>query len=231
MKKFIISLTAFAILSSYGVAGGDIVPAPIAEEDNSNFYVGLGMVYNRTYSTDSSWFNDNTSTQDETAGLTGIIGYKYNKYIGIEGRISGTFWKRDYADLTTYSIFLKPQYSFQEDDVNSDAYDDAYFTIYGLIGFGNSNVEGSSGDNSFSAWPDMIGQDIMNETSFQWGLGVSYTFVDVDYGERKDCWSIFIDYTMTANDADIKSRLYNYDPKIYNELSTDGLTVGLMYTF
>ena len=233
MKRIVLSLGALMALSSFGVAGGDIAPAPVVvqEEQQDYWYVGAGFVYNRVYSIDSGWFDNGVPTQDETLGLTGIVGYEYNKYIGIEGRISKSFWERDYADVTTWSIFLKPQYRFQEDDINSDKYDDAYFSVYGLIGFGNSYVEGSSGDNKYGAWPDTIGKEIMNETGFQWGLGVSYTFVDMEYGKRIDTWSIFIDYTMTANDADINSRLYDYDSNYYHKLSTDGLTVGVTYTF
>jgi len=240
MKRIILSIGTAMVFGSFGFAGGDIAPIAVSEaeenDNNSTFYIGVGAVYNRIYSIDSGWFDNSIPTQDQTAGLTGIIGYNYNRYLSIEGRISATFWERDYSDLTTYSIFLKPQYRFQEDDRESDEYDDAYFTIYGLIGFGNSYVEGSSGDSGhYSAWPDVIGQEIMSETGFQWGFGLSYTFVDVDYGERRDTWSLFIDYTMTANDADIYSRLYDYgngkDTRVYNELSTDGLTVGLTYTF
>jgi len=238
MKRIVLSLGAVMALSSFGFAGGDIAPVPVVvQQDDSQdyWYVGAGFVYNRVYATDSGWFDDSVPTQDQTLGLTGIVGYEYNKYIGIEGRISQSLWERDYADLTTWSIFLKPQYRFQEDDVNSDKYDDAYFTVYGLLGFGNSYVEGSSGDNTYSAWPDTIGKEIMNKTGFQWGFGLSYTFVDTNYGKRKDTWSIFVDYTMTANDAGIHSRLYDYhngkDTTVYNELSTDGLTVGLLYTF
>ena len=238
MKKILFSAL---VMSGVLIAGGDIaapVVAPVVpavDEDNSDWYVGAGLVYGRTYSIDSGWWDDNVQTQDETLGLVGIIGYNYNEYIGIEGRYSKTMWERDYADVTTWSIFLKPQYRFQENDRNKDEYDDGYFTVYGLIGFGNSKVEGSSGDNDFSAWPSDIGREIMDETGFQWGFGASYTFVDIDNGVRKNTWSVFVDYTMTANDASIHSRLYDYgdgrDSTYYDKLSTDGLTVGLIYTF
>jgi putative two-component system response regulator len=222
------------VLTTDETKKGEVPPVavPVTEKKESgHFYAGAGIVYNRVYSTGSGWFDDSVLTQDQTAGLTGIIGYEYNEYIGIEGRVSSAFWERDYSDATIWSIFLKPQYRFWENDRASDAYNDAYFTLYGLIGFGNSYVEGSSGDNYYSAWPDTIGKEIMSETGFQWGIGISYTFVEVDNGERKNTWSIFVDYTMTADDASINSRLYSYDPAYYDKLSTDGLTVGVLYTF
>jgi opacity protein-like surface antigen len=239
MKKGLLSFAAFVALSSFGMAGGDIAPvepvvAPVVHDDGEDYwYVGAGLIYNRVYSTDSGWFDDGVATQDETEGLVGIIGYEYNRYIAIEGRLTSSFWERDYADITTWSIFLKPQYQFRDDDEIGKS-DDGFFTVYGLIGFGNSYVEGSSGDNDLSAHPDVIGKEIMDETGFQWGIGVSYTFEkepDEKHTGYRDSWSVFIDYTVTAKDASINSTLYDYDPNIYHELSSDGVTIGVIYKF
>ena len=237
MKKILLSVMVASMLSSVAMAGGDIVPVPVPvvveKEKQDYFYVGAGAVYNRVYSVDSGWFDDGIATQDEIGGLVGIVGYEYNEYIAIEGRISGSFWERDYADLTTWSIFLKPQYQFRDEEERGKN-DDGFFTIYGLIGFGNSYVEGSSGDNEYGAHPNMIGKEILDKTGFQWGIGLSYTFVkepDENHPSYRDSWSIFIDYTMTANDASIHSTLYDYDSTVYDKLSTDGLTVGLIYKF
>ena len=239
MKKGLLSISAVLALNSVLFAGGNIAPVvpvvpPVVEEDHSDWYVGLGLVYGRTYSTDSGWWDDSVDTQDETLAPVGIIGYNYNEYIGIEGRYSKTMWERNYSDVTTWSIFLKPQYRFRENDRNEDGYDDGYFTVYGLLGFGNSNVEGTDGDNDQGAWASDIGRELMDETGFQWGFGFSYTFVDYDQEKdvRKNTWTIFVDYTMTADDVSIDStRLYEYDKKYYDKLSTDGLTVGVTYTF
>ena len=222
------------MITTLSFAGGDIVPAPVVQEKQDYWYLGAGIVYNRVYSTDSGWFDDSPLTQDELGGLTGIIGYEYNQYLAIEGRISKTFWKRDYADLTTYSIFLKPQYQFRDNE-ESGTTNNSFFSIYGLLGFGNAKVEGSSGDSGhIGAHPNVVGREIMNETGFQWGVGMSYTFVteaNEQHTRYRDSWSIFVDYTMTANDGSIHSTLYSYDPKVYNKLSTDGLTVGVLYKF
>ena len=246
MKRIALLVLAVMTMSSVGFAGGDIkevepVVAPFVEIDQideSNFYVGLAANYNRVYSTEHKWWSKTQLTQDETGGLVGILGYNYNDYIAVEGRITKTFWDRDYSDTSIYSLFLKPQYKFRDD---SD--DDGYFGVYGLIGFGNTNVEGSSGDNDYQAWPDMIGQDIMDDTFFQWGVGVSYTLMDDsddDRYTRKDTWSIFAEFVMSANDEDIDpTRLYDYDPNdpnsadqtLYDRLSVDGLTVGILYHF
>lgn len=238
MKKTVLSVCAAVAMSSFSVAGGYIAPVPAPTEiDDSGFYAGAGMVYHRVYSVDKAWFDNGIETQDETAGLTGIIGYDFNNYIAVEGRFTKTFWKKDYSDTTVYSLFLKPQYRFR--DVKDDDDDDGYFAIYALLGFGNTTVEGSSGDNEYSAWPEDIGRKMMDETSFQWGVGLSYTFKDEakDKPYRyKDTWTVFVDYTSSAKNASITpTRLYDYgdgrDANYYDKLSVDGLTVGLIYNF
>jgi len=217
MKKIVLSVCTIVVMSSFSFAGGNgkqvslPVPLPIPLlVENSSFYVGLGLVYNRTYSTDSAWFDAGKSTQDETGGFSGIVGYEFNENIAVEGRISQSFFKESYADVLTYSIFLKPQYPLTEK-----------FTVYGLLGFGVVNVEGTNGNSPAHA--DVIGEEIMNDSSFQWGFGASYLMTEH--------FSIFADYTSLMNDADISSTLYGYDDTIYTELSTDGLTVGVTYQF
>jgi len=237
MKKTVLSLCTVATLSSLSFAGGDFVPipVPVAEEvvvDDSGFYAGVGATYNIVYGTDSGWFSS-TLTQDETAGLTGIIGYDFNTYIGVEGRFTKTFWERNYSDTTIYSLFLKPQYRFR--DADNDDNDESYFAVYALLGFGNTYVEGSAGDNVPAAHPGDIGKEMMNETGFQWGLGLSYTFkdaVDDKPYKYKDTWTIFVDYTSNVKNASITpTRLYSYDDEYYDELSVEGITVGLIYNF
>jgi len=231
MKRILLSMGTMLAMNSFAIAGGDIVLTPVVQEnDDAGWYGGLGLAYDRVYSIDKSWFDNSVPTQDEVGKIVGIVGYNFNEYIGIEGRISQSIYEEDYADLFTYGIFVKPQYRFRDrDDLEND---DGYFTVYGLLGFGGVKVDGTDGGSP--AHPDMIGQEILSDTSFQWGFGISYTFVEQPDDERyalKDTWSVFIDYTSLIKDADIHSTLYGYDPKIYDKLSVDGITAGLLYKF
>jgi len=76
---------------------------------------------------------------------------------------------------------------------------------------------------------------LMDETGFQWGIGISYTFVDdAKDGRytRQDSWSIFADVVSVVNDADIDpTRLYSYDKEYYDKLSVLAYTVGILYHF
>ncbi len=191
-----------------------LAPIPIVEEevDESRFYWGAELSYQRVYGTDSGWFSE-TKTQDELFGVGLILGYDFNEYISVEGRAATSIEKQDYADVTTYSIFLKPQYPVTK-----------YFKLYGLLGFGSVQIDGAENDESEEpGHPDMRGKEILNDTMFQWGFGASYeVIVDI---------LVFIDYTSLANDADISSTFYGYDPKIYDKINNDALTVGFTYKF
>jgi len=175
-------------------------------------YIGLGSVYNRIYSTNSAWFDNTTPTQDQTAGISTIIGLQFNDYIAIEGRLIKTIFEKDYSDLTAYSIFLKPQYPINKN-----------FKIYGLLGFGTTDVKGNAKSDGYGAHDDVIGKKILHHTGLQWGIGFSYGITENI--------SFFTDYTSLAKDEDIDSTLYGYDPVTYHKLSTDGITVGILYSF
>ncbi|MEN8304385.1 MAG: hypothetical protein ABFQ64_09965, partial [Campylobacterota bacterium] len=94
-------------MSSLGFAGGDmkdvepvLIPViPIVEEeDKSGLYAGLAVAYNQTYSTDYGWWDESVETQDETGKLVGLVGYNFNEYVAVEGRIGGSVFEEDYAD-------------------------------------------------------------------------------------------------------------------------------------
>jgi len=175
MKNILISIMLFLSWNGSLFAEGDIEVAPVtideSEDDveDSYLYVGLALIYHRTFSTDSGWFDNSVETQDQTGGLVGLIGYNYNHYIAIEGRVSKSLFQEDYADILNYSIFIKPQYKFIDDE--RDNCEDGYTTIYALIGYGITKVDGTDG-----ATPGYKGENITDDSGLQWGLGISYTF-------------------------------------------------------
>ena len=234
MKKIVLSAVAIAAMSSSLIAGGSIapvqpvvVPVVAPEHDTSGWYAGGALYYNNVYADDYGWFDESQNTQDEIAGLTGIVGYNYNEYLAFEARASKSLFQEDYADEYHFSFFAKPQYRFR--DANN--YEDDYFTIYGLIGFGYVNVEGTDGDTPGA--PEIVGKTLVDDWQFQYGIGLSYTFVDTDHpGNDAGDWSIFVEYTMYMDDESMSStRLYDYNPNYYDELSMNGLSVGLTYQF
>lgn len=211
MKKTIRSMVVAGILSSALFAGGNVAPvAPVAVADvcYHGFYVGGGGSIQRTYSIDKDW-SKYVATQDKTNPIFGLIGYQFNCYLSVEGRISQSVYEEDYADVLTYSFFLKPQYPVTED-----------FTVYALLGYGVVRVKGTDGNTPAAN----VGKTIVDKGSFQWGFGMSY--------DVTESWSLFVDYTSLMKDKSITpQRLYYYDPKKYDKLSDDAINVGVIYHF
>lgn len=250
LKKILLFIFTIIVMSSFGVTGGykgksgvapesavagipdnsalpvvplaglAVVPLLIDEdEDPCHIYIGGGIIYNRVYATDSGWFDDHVWTQDENGGFVGLVGCEINEYLAVEARWTQTYWDQDYSDVRTYGIYLKPKYPITET-----------ITIYGLIGYGNTYVEGSKGDssNDYSAWPEDIGKEMLNEYTIHWGYGATY-----DITEK---FALFGEFTSTANDLDVKpTKLYDYgdgtDATLYDKLNVDGLTLGVIYKF
>lgn len=232
MKRIVISLASVFVLGGIGFAAEGIVPAnvPVVQQDEQDefFYIGAALIYQRTYSIHNGWFDSQRPTQDETGGFTGTIGYNYNEYLAFEGRISKSFFSEDYADVFNYSFFVKPQYRFWDEARRSSENKD-YFTLYGLLGFGNVNVQGA--DGNMPGHPENVGKTILDESDFQWGVGVSYTFVDEDSYDSEGDISLYFEYTRLMDDGAIDSMLYGYDGTYYDQLSQDAVSAGMTYRF
>ena len=214
MKKILMSVVAMVAIGSMAQAGGDIAPVapvPVASSCGEGFYVGAALAIQRTYAGDSSW-SGYENGQDKTVPLVGILGYKFNCYLSVEGRISQTVYEEDYADVLTYSIFLKPMYPVTES-----------LNVYALIGYGVVDAEYTDGDTPAPA--NRIGQTIVDSGSFQWGLGLDYAI--------NENWSLFLDYTRLMNKKSVSPRpLYYYDsPTRWNHISDDSINVGVLYHF
>lgn len=218
MKKAAICMAILGY-STLAMAGGEIgasvepaITVPESTEtaaDKSGFYAGIGLGAQRTYSVDSDFFDD-AHTQDRTVGAIGLLGYQFNDYLAAEGRIGKSIGYEGYADVLTYSLFVKPQYPVTPS-----------VRIYALLGMGSVRVEGES--SNALGYTDTEGKEILDETGFQWGVGGSYALMENI--------SVFADYTSLAKDADISSALTAGSGVVYDELSNDALTVGVTYQF
>jgi opacity protein-like surface antigen len=216
MKKILMSVVAMVAIGSMAQAGGDIAPVapvPVASSCGEGFYVGAALAMQRTYGGDADWFDDGVLGQDKTVPLTGILGYKFNCYLAVEGRISKTVYEEDYADVLTYSIFLKPMYPVTED-----------LDVYALIGYGVVDAEYTDGD--VPAPSNLIGQTIVDKGGFQWGFGASYAV--------NESWTVFLDYTRLMHKRSISPRpLYGYDVGVrtWDHISDDAINLGVLYRF
>ncbi len=201
MKRVLLSMAATMTMSSFAIAGGDVAPIvapiPVAEEvDNSSFYIGLALsaISTRDAAVSMDIFNAKYG-QDRLGNITFLAGYNFNQYVAVEGRYTTTFTDEDMVEMDGWSLFVKPQYPVTED-----------FNIYALLGFGGVTMDplnGSSVD--------------VDDSGFQWGLGVGYDFTE--------SVSVFFDYINYANDMD---GIY-WDGAL--QVDADAFTLGVTYKF
>jgi len=188
MKKEMLSLVTVLALSGSVFAGGDIAPivAPVVvEEDNSAFYLGLGL--------GQLSLNDNTTSEE--ISYTAVMlqaGYQYNEYIAVEGRYTYAFNKdynigntnnleSDFNDnASAWGIYLKPMYPIGD------------FSIYALLGYGGLLI-------------DSLAQGDAYESGFQWGLGAQYAITEN--------FLVFADYVKLYDDTgfDYRAQLDDVD--------------------
>ncbi len=210
MRGMTLSLCAMVAISSSSFAGGDIIPVPVPvvlEAQESAFYLGLGIaaVSNRD-SDRAQKILDATDGQDRTGNITFTAGYDYNDYVAVEGRYTTSFTKEDVIEMSGWSLFLKPQYTFEDENGEK-----GNFKIYALIGFGGVSMSG------ITSWYVDV-----DDTGFQYGLGASYSFKDLLDGQDI---SIYADYTVLARD--FEGLYYKGDVKA----DADAYTIGIAYRF
>ncbi len=216
MKKIILSLAA---ASSLGFAGGDIIPVVVVadEIDELGFYLGGGIsaMSSRESSVSMDIFNEKAG-QDRLGNIDLRAGYIVNNYLAVEGRYGFGITDEDKVEMNSqWSIFLKPMYKFEDDEDRANG--ENYFAVYGLLGYGGIELTGVNG---------VVAN--VDETGFQWGLGLSYTFRESSSEgsyKYKDSWTVYADYTSVGNDMD---GLY-YTGE--GQVDADAFTVGLIYKF
>ena len=196
MKKILLS--SALLFGAIAYAGGDYIPTvepvqqPVAAATASNFYAGMGLSAMTTYGKKQDWFSETTG-QDRTGGIVGILGYQFIPNLAIEGRLGVGIFSGDYSESTNASIFLKPSYNVTED-----------VKVYGLLGFGWVKIDGKKGYS-----------DIAKSTSPQFGLGASYRV--------KENIDIFADYSWLLHDKKAKTMLPDESSKVSHDALTVGL--------
>ena len=229
MKNIVLSAVAVLAMSSFAVAGGDILPAVEPEVEvivveevevvavDASFYLGLGygsLSGEETYKWNPG--QGEVSFEEDSRDFDQLllqVGYKFNSYVAIEGRywagmndLDGV-WDYDgmfidtTAQLDAWGIYVKPMYPVTPE-----------FDVYALLGYGGASLEEDI---------NIIGGTLSETTDldgFSWGLGVAYTF--------NESISVFVDYVSLYDDT------IDYD--VYNassEFQIDTVNVGVSYNF
>ena len=214
MKRFtlsvitIIAMSGYLSAESFPAEGYSSYSALYDNEEIQNApYIGVSY----TYMNDNESEDIGTGTNDEFDlygdAITLLGGYKFNKYIAIEGRYSMTVGDLSLdatlqgnelgasgdGDMSNAAIYIKPMYTT------------SVVTAYGLLGYGQTKI--TIDDN-----------EEFSENSLQWGLGVSFM-------GGKDI-SIFADYTRLYDDA-YRSDIEN----ISSDILIDQFNIGITHKF
>ncbi len=199
-KGAIAPLVVVLVLSSQGFAQNQVTieksvdsnqTQELNETKSVEWYGGLGF--------STAKVTCQSGCEDVTYGLLGRVGYDFNEYIGIEGRIIKTMWAYEQQKIEHMALFVKPMFPITED-----------MNIYGLIGFGK--VETGN-------------KIVFDDSGMAWGVGLNYNFGEDEELENNSTTitvengnglGIFIDYEKLlhksdAPDFDVVSLGLTYD--------------------
>jgi len=213
MRKRALSLCTIVAMSSLVFAGGDfvtpeepkvIIPVVVEEVDESGFYLGgaIAAVVAHDSAVDIELFDGTPTVDNDRLGnITLLAGYDFNRYIAVEGRYTTSIFDEDVTEMSGWSLFVKPQYTFDESN----------FEIYALLGFGGLTIDGVDG-----YFADV------DDTGFQWGIGAAYSFGE--YMEDNNL-AVFVDYSSLATEME------GVFANGALETDVDAFTVGMTYKF
>ncbi|WP_456432613.1 outer membrane beta-barrel protein [Nitratifractor sp.] len=182
MRKMIIGLVAGLTICLPLNAGKNVAPAqtevlPIAPY---GMYLGAGL--------GASFFGrdcpcaDGSRIYDDTFGGIVRLGYDWNDFLGLEGRLMWLPWEKDFMSLLNGSLYLKPKYAVTDN-----------LTVYGLAGYGRNRLSCDC-----PAHP--------HHKHFEWapglGFGGEYFFNKERYNGKRKGWSIWADVVNVMYDKD-----------------------------
>lgn len=180
-KGAIAPLLLVALLSNQGFAQNKIADNNQTEESNSSklveWYGGLGFTTAQALCA--------SGCKDITYGILGRVGYDFNEYLGIEGRVIKTMWKYEQQKIEHMGLFAKPMFPVTED-----------MNIYGLLGFGKVKTGNKL---------------VFDDTGIAWGIGLNYNFGDDEEIEHNSTTvtqtngnglGVFIDYERLLQKSD-----------------------------
>ena len=194
MKRSIAKIALSSLLvSGVLVAGKNVAPveAPVVPVVDVNpFYIGVGLLWAGT-SRNCACDNDNPNKRlkESAYGVIGRIGYDFNQYIGVEARALKSTMDINFATLTHYGLYLKPQYPLT-DKLN----------VYGLVGYGKTKVDCDHKDVSrkFDKTGVSVGIGFEYDMSSDESVASSRTFDG--QGDQEKGWGVWVDYQNFLND-------------------------------
>jgi len=196
MMKTIKTIALATILAtSTVIAGKNVIPAvtpvtPVPFINPLPLYIGVGLLWSGTsFNCPCADDVQDSRLKDTTYGGILRVGYDFNEYIGIEGRMLKTFMSKTFAETTHYGLYLKPQYHV------SDA-----LNIYGLIGYGTTKID-----------CDYRDMPLYDDSGISFGAGLEYDLSSDTsegayargfdgQGDQEKGWGLWVDYQNLLHD-------------------------------
>ena len=140
--------------------------------------------------------------EDITFGIIGKVGYDFNDYIGVEGRVIKTFMEYEQSKVEHYGLFAKPMYPITEK-----------LDIYGLLGYAKTDVGNIKSYNG---------------SGLSWGVGVDYFFDDNEKEKLNKIKELKQRYADKKNHT--KKETDNFEKKL-NDLKENKNDFGLFLEY
>ncbi|OQX74867.1 MAG: hypothetical protein B6D59_00970 [Campylobacteraceae bacterium 4484_4] len=186
------------------VVAAPVVCKTVAAPKPKKWYVGADLMGAR--------FETDSGTCDGLAVLVGKIGYNFNRYFGVEGRIGYGLNDADHdagGDVEVkenYGLYLKPMLPVGEKG-----------NLFGLLGYAKAKVESTSGNN-----PNGL-SGTTDESSPSFGIGYEHML-----GER---WSIVVDAVRILHSVESDFTDGTGSPIHEDDVNLDTYGIGLNYKF
>jgi hypothetical protein len=179
MKSTKLIMTTLALATTYSFAGGNVIaipmePEPIVMPETTSVYIGLGATFATIErNTCSTGCGSSDTAKDGRIGGILRAGWNINDYLGIEARALTTFGTDVYSKTSHIGLYLKPQVAVAEQ-----------ITIYGLLGYGNTEVvyENSTEDESGFSYGAGLEFDLDPEEQEGLGIWVDFQHLLTDKG-------------------------------------------------
>lgn len=235
MKRIVLSVATIFAMSSFAVAGGDIVPIeePVVEVpemieepvvmNDAGFYLGLGygsLSFERTVTAENHIagityeYNPDLDLDYDTVMFQ--VGYKINQYMAVEYR----YWK----GMGDESIPALDRNFGGDGSADLSAYGfyakpmypiSDQFNIYALLGYSVATYDVDYGD---------LNDGSTDKDGFSWGVGAGFAF--------NQNVSVTLDYVVVADAS--YDNLLGVNGKEYavtNDSTVDTVNVAVSYKF
>jgi len=179
-------------------------PAPVIAPKVKKMYVGLDLLCGR--------FETNSGACSCLGDVVAKLGYNFNKYIGVEGRLGYGVSSADHDGggesemKENYGIYLKPQLPLSDK-----------VSLFGLLGYAKAKVESTAGTSGGLA-------GTLDEDSPSFGLGFEFAV--------NDSWSIVAEGVRILHSVEASSGTYTPAPSpAEDDINLDTYGLGVNYKF